>query len=136
MRLNCAYRQFLAKSSGGFVSKHASCLPVLIQIIGELLTSPAVFATDEKDSGRQAWDFEDVVAGKSVNGFKTAVGEWSIAADGKNHVLAQTAQNPDSVFNLILRADVMYADVDLSVRLKAVAGEPGATPVKLPESRS
>ena len=42
--------------------------------------------------------------------------------DGKNHVLAQTAQNADSVFNLLFRPDVMYADLELSVRVKAVAG--------------
>ena len=42
--------------------------------------------------------------------------------DGSNRVLAQTAQNADSVFNLILRPDVLYADVELSVRLKAVKG--------------
>ncbi len=37
-------------------------------------------------------------------------------------MLAQTARNEDAVFNVIIRTDVLYADVDVSVRLKAVKG--------------
>ena len=66
------------------------------------------------------WDFESGAAGKPASGFHRAVGEWSIAMDGQNHVLSQTAQNADSIFNVILRPDVLFADVELSVRLKAV----------------
>jgi hypothetical protein len=71
---------------------------------------------------RRTWDFEADTVGGIASGFKPVVGTWSVALDSKNHVLAQTAQNADSVFNLILRPDVMYADLDLSVRLKAVTG--------------
>ncbi len=55
-------------------------------------------------------------------GFRTAVGTWSVTLDGQHHVLAQTAQNEDAVFNLILRPDVLFSDVELSVRLRAVKG--------------
>lgn len=68
------------------------------------------------------WNFESETVGQPASGFRTAVGAWTIAKDGKNTVLAQTATNADSVFNIILRTDVLYADVDLSVRVKANKG--------------
>src|SRR5262245_11562252 len=81
-------------------------------------------ASRAQDAGKPSrqWNFDGETPGESPAGFRSAVGKWLIAADGKNRVLAQTAQNADSVFNLILRPDVMYADVEVSVRLKAVAG--------------
>jgi len=45
-----------------------------------------------------------------------------VAADGEK-VLAQEAKNSNSVFNLVLVTDSRAKDVDLSVRMKAVAGE-------------
>ena len=50
------------------------------------------------------------------------VGVWSVVADGKNHVLEQSAKSDDAVFNLILVDDTTYADLELSVTLKAVGG--------------
>ncbi len=68
------------------------------------------------------WDFEDDSTGGESSGFRTAVGNWIVAKDGSSLVLAQTAQNADAVFNVVLRTDVLFADVDVSVRLKAVKG--------------
>lgn len=76
----------------------------------------------EPIQGTKKWDFESDAVDKAATEFRTAVGTWTVALDGQNHVLAQTAKNADAVFNVILRPDVMYADVDLSVRLKAVQG--------------
>jgi hypothetical protein len=70
----------------------------------------------------RAWDFQSDTVGQPPAGFRTAVGKWTIAADGANRVLAQSAISPDSVFNVILQPDVAYADVDVSVRLKANEG--------------
>ncbi|MBS0265017.1 MAG: hypothetical protein JSS02_23995 [Planctomycetes bacterium] len=81
---------------------------------------PRAFSEDAP--GRKIWDFDGDTAGQPAAGFRTAVGKWVVAEKGDNRVLSQTAQNGDSVFNLILRPDVLYADVELSVRLKAVAG--------------
>jgi hypothetical protein len=75
----------------------------------------------EKTSERK-WDFETETAGQPASGFRTAVGKWTVAQDGKNRVLAQTAENADAVFNVILRTDILYSDVELSVRLKANKG--------------
>ena len=76
----------------------------------------------EAVTGSRLWDFEADPTGQAPIGFRPVVGTWEVIQDGKNHVLAQAARNADSVFNVILRPDVMYADLELSVRLKAVNG--------------
>ena len=76
-----------------------------------------------KEAERQVWDFEHAAAGKIAPGFKAAAGEWTVVADGKNHVLAQTAKSDDSTFNIALIEGTNYSDIDLSVRLKAVGGK-------------
>ena len=43
--------------------------------------------------------------------------------DGDNHVLYQKARNDDDTFNVALAAGTSYKDIDLSVRLRAIAGE-------------
>ena len=87
-------------------------------VMGSLVAGLA--QADDATRGNRMWDFESGAAGKPASGFHRAVAEWSIAMDGQNHVLSQTAQNADSIFNVILRPDVLFADVELSVRLKAV----------------
>ena len=61
--------------------------------------------------------------GKIAKGFTTEVGQWEVAKDGDNQVLYQKAKNEDATFNVALAEGTSYKDVDLSVRLKAVAGE-------------
>ena len=48
---------------------------------------------------------------------------WEVVRDGENQVLAQKASNPDETFNVALATDTHFKDLDISVRLKAVAGE-------------
>ncbi|MES2790837.1 MAG: hypothetical protein V4719_14590, partial [Planctomycetota bacterium] len=81
----------------------------------------SIFAADAP-SGQRVWNFDTDVVGQAPVGFRTAVGAWSVAADGNNKVLAQTALSADAVFNVILRPDIVFSDVTLSVRLKAVKG--------------
>ena len=69
------------------------------------------------------WDFEADRPGAIARGFVAAEGRWEVADDGGNRVLAQRASNPDDTFNVVLADDTRAKDVDLSVRLKAVAGE-------------
>jgi len=76
----------------------------------------------EAVTGSRLWDFEADPTGQTAIGFRPVVGTWEVIQDGQNRVLAQAARNADSVFNVILRPDVMYTDLDLSVRLKAVNG--------------
>lgn len=78
--------------------------------------------TADKSTGDRKWDFESATVGKPAEGFRVAVGTWTITSDNGNRVLAQTAESADAIFNVILRTDVLYEDVDLSVRLKAIKG--------------
>jgi hypothetical protein len=68
------------------------------------------------------WNFDTEDVSAPAEGFRTSQGTWLIANDGKNRVLAQSAKNHDLIFNLVLRSDALFADVDLSVRLKANEG--------------
>jgi len=100
-------------------------LPTLLASVFLATTLPTQAAdvpANTKQIERRTWDFESDAVGEIASGFKSAVGAWSVEQDGNNRVLAQTARNSDSVFNLILRPEVLYADVEVSVRLKAVAG--------------
>src|SRR5215469_4187968 len=71
---------------------------------------------------QRVWDFEDGSVGQLSAGFRSEVGTWAVAKDAENNVLAQSAKNPDSIFNVVLVTDTNASDVDLSVRLKAIAG--------------
>ncbi|MGP0063376.1 MAG: family 16 glycoside hydrolase [Isosphaeraceae bacterium] len=76
-----------------------------------------------EDGSKTVWNFESDEPGKIAKGFSGQVGTWEVARDGDNRVLAQKARNDDDTFNVVLVDDTHYKDVDLSVRLKAVAGE-------------
>lgn len=91
-------------------------------VMNFVLLFAGLIQTVDAANGQRKWDFESDAANKPAVGFRPATGEWSIAMDGSNRVLAQTAVNSDSVFNVIFRPDVLFSDVDLSVRLKANKG--------------
>ncbi len=75
------------------------------------------------ETTKKTWDFESDEPGKIAKGFTNEVGQWEVAKDGDNHVLYQKAKNDDATFNVALVEGTSYKDVDLSVRLSAVAGE-------------
>ncbi|MBI4584353.1 MAG: DUF1080 domain-containing protein [Planctomycetes bacterium] len=100
------------------------------RVLGILLT--ALFLTaplDEKkekaDGPEKKWNFDGDQARETPKGFTSAAGEWKVAADAsapsKPNVLAQSARNKGSTFNLVL-IDAACKDVKLSVQMKAVAG--------------
>jgi hypothetical protein len=80
-------------------------------------------STGASDAGRRDWDFASDTPRRIPKGFVGAVGTWEVVADADNRVLAQKAKSADSTFNIVLISDTSYADLDLSVRMKAVAGE-------------
>jgi Domain of Unknown Function (DUF1080) len=84
-----------------------------------LLLSPLYAGDDAK----RTWTFDDDETGAIAKGFTNEVGEWKVAASDQGKALAQSAKNPNSVFNIALISDTNAKDVDLSVRMKAVAGE-------------
>lgn len=75
------------------------------------------------EPAKKLWSFDDQTAGKLPAGFVGEVGTWSVADAAGGKVLAQTAKNPNSVFNVMLIDGTKSSDVDLTVKFKAVAGE-------------
>jgi len=75
------------------------------------------------DSVRKTWTFEDDVVGATPKGFSTAVGDWKVVNADGGKVLAQSASNADPVFNLVLVENTNARDLEISVKIKAVAGE-------------
>lgn len=89
-------------------------------------------AEPEKNRGNsQSWTFESDEPGKPAKGLAAEVGTWEVAKDGDNRVLSQKAKNEDATFNIALAQATSYRDLDLSVRVKAVAGaiDQGGGPV-------
>jgi hypothetical protein len=77
----------------------------------------------DSKSAAKTWTFESDEPGKTAKGFTSEVGTWEVVQDGQNRVLAQKARNENPVFNVTLIDGTNYKDIDLSVRLKALAGE-------------
>ena len=71
----------------------------------------------------RTWDFEKDAPRRIARGFTNEVGQWEVAKDGDNRVLYQKAKNDDATFNVALVEWTSFKDIDLSVKLKAVAGE-------------
>lgn len=75
----------------------------------------------------QKWNFDGDKAGTVPKGWSSVVGEWKVAVDdtapSQGHVLAQTARNPNRVFNLAVAEGTRYQDCEITVRLKAVSGQ-------------
>jgi len=100
----------------------------LILSSAALLVSAAIATAPSAGRGgaapaKKVWDFESDAPGAQAKGFSAEVGTWEVTKDGGNHVLFQKAKNEDAVFNVALVRGTSYRDVDLSVKVKAVAGE-------------
>jgi hypothetical protein len=87
--------------------------------LAALLASPLYAGEGTK----RTWSFDEDETGVIAKGFTNEVGEWKVAASDSGKALAQSAKNPNSVFNVTLISDTNAKDVDLSVRMKAIAGE-------------
>lgn len=77
--------------------------------------------------GARTWSFDSDKAGEAAAGFSPASGQWKVVADetapsGKQ-VFEQQAKSEKPAFNLVLAGETKLKDVDLSVKLKSVAGE-------------
>jgi hypothetical protein len=94
--------------------KLAACIVFIGSLTGPLLAG---------DDAKKSWNFDDDETGVIAKGFTNEVGEWKVAASDTGKALAQSAKNANSVFNITLITDTNAKDVDLSVRMKAIAGE-------------
>ena len=72
---------------------------------------------------KRTWTFDEETPGQVAKGFTSEVGEWKVTSSDKGKALAQTAKNANSVFNLTLVSDTNTKNVDISVRMKAIAGD-------------
>jgi hypothetical protein len=89
-------------------------------VIAAILVASAQFV----DAGHGVtWSFERDAAGATPNGFREEVGKWRIVETEGRKVIAQQAESPEKVFNIVLGTVFSTADVDLSVNIKAVAGK-------------
>jgi hypothetical protein len=74
----------------------------------------------------RSWKFDQERVGVISPTFTNDVGDWKVAADNdapsKPNVLAQLARSSSPTFNIALAGDTNYKDVDVSVSMKAVAG--------------
>jgi hypothetical protein len=87
--------------------------------LAALLLSP-VYAGDD---AKRTWTFDDDETGAIAKGFTNEVGEWKVASSDNGKALAQSAKNPNAVFNVTLINDTNAKDIDLTVRMKSIAGE-------------
>ena len=70
-----------------------------------------------------AWNFDEEDTGVLPKGFVSAVGRWRVVETDRGKVLAQLERSPKSVFNVILVENHHARDLDLSVKLRPIAGE-------------
>jgi hypothetical protein len=84
-------------------------------------------ASNPQPSTAKSWNFDTEAAGQLPAEFSSEVGEWKVVADSaapsQPNVLAQLAKNARPVFNVALVRSASYTDLELSVQLKAIAGE-------------
>jgi len=96
-----------------------------------VLAGAALRAADEK---QHTFRFGKADSGKLPAGWKaeqTGKGKgsaWKVVADEtapskSGHVLAQTAESPNALFNLCVAQDTNYKDLEMSVAFKAVRGK-------------
>jgi len=82
--------------------------------------------SDGDAQNMKSWNFDSDSAGTIAKDFTNDFGAWQVTADAgapsKPNVLAQTAKSSGSDFNVALIGGTSYKDVDLTVKMKAVAG--------------
>ena len=110
-----AYPSRFTNSHPGGTMKLSHAVPLIAAMISGMLIAA--------DLTKKTWDFEKDESGRIAKGFTNEVGQWEVANDGDNHVLYQKAKNDDATFNVALVEGTSCKDIDLSVKLKAVAGE-------------
>lgn len=105
--------------------KTMSKLRLQVLLIG-LLTITANFAQDS-NMPVQSWSFDDHPLGQLPPAFSALVGTWRIETDetapSKSRVLLQAAESPKPTYNVVLLTNTDAKDVDLSVKLRPLAGK-------------
>jgi len=96
---------------------------ILLVILTVLVLSSGLIAQNLE----KIWNFDGDKTGNIPTGFSNERGEWKIVTDptapSKPNALAQLAKNSGSTFNLTLAKGANYKDLDVSVKMKAIAGQ-------------
>jgi hypothetical protein len=96
---------------------------IMAFFLGIVLVASSIAAPD----GKMAWNFDADKVGEIAKGFTNEAGKWEVAADdtapSKPNVLAQMAKSSGATFNLTLASATNYKDVDITVKMKAIAGK-------------
>jgi hypothetical protein len=95
----------------------------MILVFGLMMTAAVVAA----QNGKMSWNFDADKVGEIAKGFANEAGKWEVVADdtapSKPNVLGQLAKSPGATFNLTLASDTDFKDVDITVKMKAIAGK-------------
>ena len=75
------------------------------------------------NAAARIWTFEDDSEGSIAAGFQAAAGNWVVVKTKTGKALEQTAANPNATFNLALVKKTHVKDLDLSVKIDAIAGK-------------
>jgi hypothetical protein len=94
-----------------------------MRVRGLVVLALVLVLTGAGDAVKKVWTFEDGTIGERPSGFVGASGEWKVVASDDGKALGQLAESPDAVFNVVLVDGVHVKDVELSVRLRAIAGK-------------
>jgi hypothetical protein len=105
------------------VGRRTALLLFAMVVVVPMVAQTAASPRSGEFQTKKTWDFEKDDPGKIAKGFSNEVGQWEVAKDGVKQVLYQSAKNEDATFNVALVEGTSYKDLDLSVKLRAVAGE-------------
>jgi hypothetical protein len=98
---------------------------VMISTVCWLLVVP--FASRYQAQNAKIWNFDSDAVGVISNSFTNDVGMWRTTADStgpsKPNVLAQLAKSAGPEFNITLIGSSSFKDLDLTVKMKPVAGK-------------
>lgn len=98
-------------------------MKIVLIFLGMVLLIFALLAQE----GTTGWSFDTDQAGSIARDFMNASGEWKVVVDStapsQPHVLAQVAKNSGSMFNVALVSGANYKDLELLVKMKAIAGK-------------
>jgi hypothetical protein len=95
----------------------------ILSSCGFLLAGIMICRLFAGEGEKRVWTFEDDQPGMIAKGFTNEVGEWKVVDTPEGKVLAQTAKNSNSVFNVALASDTSVKDVDISVKMKPLMGD-------------
>jgi len=99
-------------------------LPLLVSCADGVGDVPVAFA-EPSEGQRFGFDLNEV--GAAPAGFSSELGEWAVVEDATapsvGRALAQIAESPRAAFNVALVEGLHFADVDIAVAFRSIAGK-------------